>query len=124
MAMVGHKTESIYRRYAITDETMLREAADKLAAYHRAECVKVASKSGAGGASEEPAEVAAYERTALEAASGFEPENRGFADLRLNHLATPPSMSNHYMRLADRDQEPGLTEHRPLDTMETVQARE
>jgi hypothetical protein len=26
----------------------------------------------------------------LEAASGFEPENRGFADLRLNHLATPP----------------------------------
>ena len=26
----------------------------------------------------------------LEAASGFEPESRGFADLRLNHLATPP----------------------------------
>jgi hypothetical protein len=33
-------------------------------------------------------------------------------------------MWNHYMRLADRDQEPGLTEHRPLDTMETVLARE
>jgi hypothetical protein len=26
----------------------------------------------------------------MEAASGFEPLDRGFADLRLNHLATPP----------------------------------
>jgi integrase len=30
MAMVGHKTESIYRRYAIVDEQMYREAAAKL----------------------------------------------------------------------------------------------
>jgi hypothetical protein len=30
MAMVGHKTESIYRRYAIMDEAMHREAAAKL----------------------------------------------------------------------------------------------
>jgi integrase len=35
MALVGHKTESIYRRYAITDETVLRESAEKLAALHR-----------------------------------------------------------------------------------------
>lgn len=34
MAMVGHKTEAIYRRYAITDETILREGAVKLAALH------------------------------------------------------------------------------------------
>jgi integrase len=33
MAMVGHKTESIYRRYAIVDEAMLREGGAKLAAY-------------------------------------------------------------------------------------------
>lgn len=33
MAMVGHKTESIYRRYAIVDETMHREAAEKLNAF-------------------------------------------------------------------------------------------
>lgn len=33
MAMVGHKTESIYRRYAIVDEVMLREGGAKLAAY-------------------------------------------------------------------------------------------
>ena len=25
MALVGHKTESVYRRYAITDAAMLRE---------------------------------------------------------------------------------------------------
>ena len=33
MAMVGHKTESMYRRYAIVEEGMLREAADKLSAF-------------------------------------------------------------------------------------------
>jgi len=31
MKMVGHKTESIYRRYAIVDDAMLREASEKLA---------------------------------------------------------------------------------------------
>lgn len=30
MAMIGHLTESIYRRYAISDESSLREAAEKL----------------------------------------------------------------------------------------------
>src|SRR5207253_4099951 len=33
MAMVGMRTESIYRRYAIVDEAMLREGGDKLAAF-------------------------------------------------------------------------------------------
>ena len=33
MKMVGHKTESVYRRYAIVDEAMLRDAAEKLAAH-------------------------------------------------------------------------------------------
>jgi hypothetical protein len=38
MAMVGHRTEAIYRRYAIVDEAMLRKAAVKMAARsnHRA----------------------------------------------------------------------------------------
>ncbi len=31
MKMVGHRTESIYRRYAIVDEAMLRDGAEKLA---------------------------------------------------------------------------------------------
>jgi integrase len=29
MRMVGHKTESVYRRYAIVDQAMLREAGEK-----------------------------------------------------------------------------------------------
>lgn len=30
MKMVGHKTQAIYQRYAIADESMLKDAADKL----------------------------------------------------------------------------------------------
>jgi integrase len=37
MAMTGHKTEAVYRRYAIVDSTMLQEAAAKLGALHAAE---------------------------------------------------------------------------------------
>ena len=37
MAMVGHKTESVYRRYAIVDEAMLHEGAQKLQALHAAQ---------------------------------------------------------------------------------------
>jgi integrase len=37
MKMVGHRTEAIYRRYAIADEGMLREAGAKLAALHEAD---------------------------------------------------------------------------------------
>ncbi len=31
MKLVGHRTESIYRRYCIVDERMLREGVEKLA---------------------------------------------------------------------------------------------
>ena len=34
MKMTGHKTESIYQRYAIVGEAMLKEGASKLAALH------------------------------------------------------------------------------------------
>jgi len=37
MARVGHRTESIYRRYAIADEAMLKAGAVKLAAFHTSE---------------------------------------------------------------------------------------
>jgi hypothetical protein len=37
MRVTGHKTETVYRRYAIVDEDMMREAAEKLAALHQAE---------------------------------------------------------------------------------------
>jgi integrase len=89
MKLVGHKTESIYRRYAITDEAMLQEAGAKLSALHRS-VVTVGSKSDNARAGDQFSEGSADEEVELEAASGLEPESRGFADLRLNHLATPP----------------------------------
>jgi hypothetical protein len=52
MAMVGHNTEAIYRRYAIADESMLRDASVKLAALHdseRAAPSKVVAISDARG---------------------------------------------------------------------------
>jgi hypothetical protein len=33
MAMIGHKTESMYRRYSIVDEVREREATEKLNAW-------------------------------------------------------------------------------------------
>ena len=39
MQMTGHLTESIYRRYALVDEGMLIEAAEKLQRLHK--CVEV-----------------------------------------------------------------------------------
>ena len=47
MAMVGHRTESIYRRYAIVDEVMLKEGGAKLAAYAEGKAKPLAhSESG------------------------------------------------------------------------------
>ena len=37
MKMVGHKTESIYRRYAIVNESDLRRAGEQLAVLHKRE---------------------------------------------------------------------------------------
>jgi len=37
MKLVGHKTESIFRRYAIADESLLQEAGEKLARLHSAD---------------------------------------------------------------------------------------
>jgi integrase len=37
MKLTGHKTEAVYRRYAITDSAMLQEAVLKLSALHAAE---------------------------------------------------------------------------------------
>lgn len=47
MKMVGHKTEAIYRRYAIVDSEMLREAGAKLSANVGAS-VAVGEAVGAG----------------------------------------------------------------------------
>ena len=42
MAMVGHRTQSIYSRYAIADEGMLKDGAAKLAALHAADAQRPA----------------------------------------------------------------------------------
>lgn len=34
MKYTGHKTRAIFKRYAIVDETMMREEAEKLSAYY------------------------------------------------------------------------------------------
>ncbi len=43
---VGHETESIYKRYAIQDETMLREGAAKLDAWATAQAAQPQEKKG------------------------------------------------------------------------------
>jgi hypothetical protein len=55
MSVVGHKTEAIYRRYAIVDESMQRDAATKLDKLHEADAGKPArvvsfQRTGKGGA--------------------------------------------------------------------------
>lgn len=40
--MSGHKIEAIYRRYAISDEVSLKEAAAKLAALHERDHLAIA----------------------------------------------------------------------------------
>jgi integrase len=75
MMLVGHETESMAKRYSILDEGLVTEFAGRL--------------HGLGKFSES----LGPEGQKLEAASGFEPLNGGFADLSLNHLGTPPRPS-------------------------------
>ncbi len=47
MKMIGHKTEAIYRRYAIVDEAMMREGSEKLARFEQGKDLgKVAVSTG------------------------------------------------------------------------------
>ena len=68
------------------------QPADRDGARSRREDPDFAESFGVGTprapATAETAARSGWER--LEAAGGFEPPNNGFADRRLNHLATPP----------------------------------
>jgi hypothetical protein len=75
MTMVGHKTESVYRRYAIVDEAMLRDAAVKLAA-HRGQ-----SPGQSGVVVIEP--TSWKDAKKLVGRDGIEPPTPGFSDLSL-----------------------------------------
>jgi hypothetical protein len=51
MSLIGLQTDSLFRRYAVVDEEVLREATAKLAALHeaqRAEASKVAAMPAKG----------------------------------------------------------------------------
>src|SRR6267142_1343347 len=72
MKMVGHKTESVYRRYAIVDEAMLRDAAVKLAAR------RGQSPGQSGLAIIEP--VSGKDVKKLVGRDGIEPPTPGFSD--------------------------------------------
>jgi hypothetical protein len=43
MSLTGHKTEAVYRRYAIVDSTAQREAVAKLARQQRGDKVEIRS---------------------------------------------------------------------------------
>ena len=94
--MTGHKTEAVYRRYAIVSEQDLQEAAAKLAAVE-ASRVRPGQSSGQSGAVE-PMKVGGDRRaTARKVAEGegFEPP-RASRPGGFQVLATSP----HYRRLS------------------------
>ena len=49
MAMVGHETESIYRRYAIVDEAMLKDGAALLEEFQQAERAAADTRAAGNG---------------------------------------------------------------------------
>jgi len=49
MAMVGHQTESIYRRYAIVDEAMLKDDAALLEEFQQAERAAADTRAAGNG---------------------------------------------------------------------------
>jgi Phage integrase family len=81
--MVGHKTESVYRRYAIVDESMLREAAVKLAAR------RGQSTGQSGVVIIEP--MSGKDLKKLVGRDGTEPPTPGFSVLATNHPHRLPS---------------------------------
>ena len=100
--MVGHKTESIYRRYAIVDEAMLKEGAVKLQTLHDAQApaapvialteatrtTRVSSSTVRGGRAQRKQRDRAARAKSLPAGEktmvgwdGIEPPTPGFSDL-------------------------------------------
>jgi hypothetical protein len=77
MRLVGHKIESIYRRYAITDEAIVQETGAKLSVLHKSLFVKVALKSDGLEAPNQFSE-ATHMKAGMEAASGLEPGEQRF----------------------------------------------
>ena len=116
MKMVGHKTEAIYRRYAIADETMLREGAAKLEALLAAQRGafrvvvplrndKVSTKSAGVETVREGlsvAEITERIRSQVVGRDGIEPPTPGFSVLNLNRRNHSPSQLVAISKAYDR----------------------
>jgi integrase len=90
MALVGHRTDSVYRRYAVADETTLREAGAKLASLSEAaidRCLATAASTPVCGHSSEHSGAIEVVYAAAKAAGklvgrdGIEPPTPGFSVL-------------------------------------------
>ena len=92
MAMVGHKTEAIYRRYAIADEKMLREGAARLAFIEPAR----GQRAKASGP------VSELRARKLVAWDGVEPPTRGFS--------VQPSTEDHSESKLAKESNQGLAQ--------------
>jgi hypothetical protein len=101
MAMVGHRTESIYRRYAIADAALLRMGAAKLGRLHAIEAAlggvgpgKIAKLRSAKEQDLEQDRGGRALSCKLVAWDGVEPPTRGFSEPRegstkARHLRKP-----------------------------------
>jgi hypothetical protein len=92
MAIVGHKTESIYRRYAIQDEAILREGAERLAAFHQAQDDARASAHGHGLGTVAGAKPGADQRKQLDwwAGTGLNRRHQDFQGARPSNVTPSP----------------------------------
>jgi hypothetical protein len=117
MKMVGHKTEAMYRRYAIADESMLREGAAKLEALLAAQrgalrvvvplrTDKVSTKSGGVETLREGlsvAEITERIESEMVGRDGIEPPTPGFSVLSVDRrLSLPFQRLAHSSPHADR----------------------
>jgi integrase len=89
MKMIGHRTEAIYRRYAIVDEGMLREAAEKLALAENARQGKETGKVD-GAASRRPSQLL----DSMAGSTGVEPATSGLTVQCANQAAPRARIRN------------------------------
>jgi hypothetical protein len=88
--LLGHKTINMTNRYTHFAQEHKAQAVAKLEDRYKAGENETQSASVSPELKEALGIVNDF-KVEVEAASGFEPLHRGFADLSLNHLGTPPS---------------------------------
>lgn len=82
MRLTGHKTRSVFERYAIVDETLLGEGVERLAAFHKAQAQKpkaVVPMRAGGRRNAQIAHSAGRKGKKMVPRDGIEPPTRGFS---------------------------------------------